>query len=111
VGLFDSLYFRCPFCGESNEEQTKAGPCLLDSFQFEKDLPAWVMEDFNGTETRCFKCQKRFKFVFDIEIKVKRKELLPLDNLDYIELEYRKKEALKNSNKSAIIKKKRGKKL
>ena len=104
--MFDSLYLRCPFCGTDVEEQTKAGPCLLDAFNFDDDLPAWIMEQFNGEETQCHKCLKKFKLVFDLEIKVKRKELIPVDNIDYIELKY--KEKLEKQKKAAEKRKNEG---
>jgi hypothetical protein len=91
VGMFDSLYFNCIFCSEENIEQTKSGPCLLDDYKFEENLPIWLMESMNGEEIRCYKCKKKQKLVFDIEIKVNKKIIEPVDNLDYIELEYKKR--------------------
>lgn len=102
MGMFDSLYFRCIFCGVENEEQTKNGPSLLDDFHFDDDLPVWVMDTFNNVETACHKCGKKQKFIFDLEINIKRKEVIPVENLDYIELEA-KKRGLTNLNKSDII--------
>jgi hypothetical protein len=109
MGLFDSLIWSCPFCGVNNEAQTKSGPCLLDDFHMEDDLPLWLMEDLNGSEEVCVGCTKRLKLVFDLKIKVKKKAVEPVDNLDIIELAYRKKEELQNSNKPAIIRKRRKK--
>jgi len=91
MGMFDTLIFRCVMCGEENYEQTKSGPCMLDNFNMEDDLPVWLMEDFNGLERECYKCGKNLKFIFELEISVKRKEIIPTDNLDLIEYLAKKK--------------------
>ena len=103
MGMFDSLIWTCAFCGDKNMAQTKAGPCMMDDFNMEDELPTWLMEAFDGREEACYKCNKKFKFVFELEIKVKCKELIAVDNLDYIELEYRKK--LEKQKKARLKKK------
>lgn len=97
MGLFDSLIWICPLCRHENETQTKSGPCLLEAFQMNENLPLWLMEDLHNSEEVCSNCEKRFKLVFDYEVKLKRKEIEPVDNLDYIELKYRKKLAKKKN--------------
>jgi hypothetical protein len=103
MGLFDSLIWKCVLCGAQNIAQTKSGPCLLDEFNFEdENLPLWLMEDFHNTEEVCYKCKRKMRLVFDLKVKVRRKAIEPIDNLDWIELEHKKRQ-LKNLSKHGII--------
>ena len=38
MGMFDTVIYRCAWCGEDNSEQTKAGECLLSTYRLE-DAP------------------------------------------------------------------------
>lgn len=97
MGMFDSFLFKCIFCGEQIEDQTKSGPCMLEVYRFEDDdLPPWVMEAFDGSEIDCYKCGRRNRIVFDLEIIVKRKAIEPVDNLDYLELKSQEAEEKDN---------------
>jgi hypothetical protein len=82
-------------CGAINEEQSKSGPNVLQDYKMEEDIPLWLMEDLNGAETTCYECGKKLKLIFDIEVKLKKKAVEPIDNLDWIELEYRKRQEKK----------------
>lgn len=35
MGLYDSIYAKCPNCGEEIEFQTKSGDCLMGSYTIE----------------------------------------------------------------------------
>jgi phage FluMu protein Com len=32
MGMFDSVYIKCPHCKHENEHQTKAGACTLENY-------------------------------------------------------------------------------
>lgn len=44
--MFDSVWARCPNCGEENEFQSKSGECILGNYDLE-DCPADVLADVN----------------------------------------------------------------
>ncbi len=95
MGMFDSFVFTCIFCGKEVYEQTKSGPCMMDTYKFnDPNLPTWVMESFNDSEIECYECGKRMRIKFDYEVVVKSKSIEPVDNLDYVQWteEKRKKE-------------------
>jgi len=84
MGMFDSLYFKCIFCGKRIEAQTKSGPCVLDTFEMQEDLPVWLMCDLDKDIVTCRRCGKKQQLIFDLKIKVKRKDIVPVENLDWI---------------------------
>ena len=95
MGMFDSFVVTCIFCGKEVIEQTKLGPCTLDTYRFDDpDLPAWVMGCFNDSEIECYECGKRMVIKFDFEVVRKSKRIEPADNFDYVQWieEKRKKE-------------------
>lgn len=85
MGMFDTLYAPCPMCKERVEIQSKSGPCVLEEFNWEDDLPIWLMLDLDGTIETCYKCNRRFRIRFDLEVKVNIKCTEPVDNLDVVE--------------------------
>ena len=46
MGMFDSVWVKCPKCGTENEFQSKSGECLLDNFSLEK-CPIDVLANVN----------------------------------------------------------------
>lgn len=91
MGLFDSLYFNCPKCGQRLEEQTKNGPCVLDSFDIEQDiLPDWLMLDLDKTIGTCYTCNSPYMIDFGVQLLSLKKEVRPLSTLE--EFEWHKKE-------------------
>lgn len=54
MGLFNSIYAKCPNCGGSIEFQSKAGNCIstypIDS------VPLEIAEDINGEWGTCEVC-------------------------------------------------------
>lgn len=93
MGMFDTFIVPCLFCKAEVEEQTKSGPCCLGVYKFDDpNLPVWIMDDFNGLEMECYTCERRFTVRFDFEVIVKSRKLEPVNNLDLLELELKKKE-------------------
>lgn len=55
MGSFDNIEigFKCPFCGEEVELQTKDGPCVFESFEVGDEFLAYDENDkCKGPETR-----------------------------------------------------------
>lgn len=46
MGMYDSVYVKCPKCGIENEFQTKSGECLLNNYSL-KNCPDNVLKDIN----------------------------------------------------------------
>jgi predicted RNA-binding Zn-ribbon protein involved in translation (DUF1610 family) len=55
MGMFDSLFVRCPACGSEIEMQSKAGDRLLHRFT-PADVPPEIAGDVHGAEERCDAC-------------------------------------------------------
>lgn len=92
MGVYDTFCFKCIFCGKDVCEQTKSGPCMLDTYQFnDPDLPQWVMDEFNEAEIECYECGRTNRIIFDFEVIVKRKAIEPVNNLDYLDLKEKEK--------------------
>lgn len=53
MGMFDSVWVKCPQCSEVNEFQSKSGDCFLNQYTLE-DCPEEVLWDINRhAPTRC----------------------------------------------------------
>jgi hypothetical protein len=52
MGMFDSLYVPCGFCGKSLEFQSKAGECALRDYTL-PDVPPAVAGDLIGESKTC----------------------------------------------------------
>lgn len=46
MGMYDSVWVKCPKCGTVNEFQTKGGDCFLVNYDLE-NCPDDVMADVN----------------------------------------------------------------
>lgn len=56
MGIYDSVWVKCPYCETENEFQSKGGECLLDNYTLE-DCPIDVMSDINRhSPCRCGEC-------------------------------------------------------
>lgn len=55
MGMFDSIYVKCPKCDTSQEVQSKAGECLLHSYDQDR-VPIAIAADLNGEEVKCNHC-------------------------------------------------------
>lgn len=65
MGCFDSVYVKCPGCGEEIEFQSKAGDCLLQTF-YEDDVPTKLAVDIDGDTDQCPKCGMAVKIVAEV---------------------------------------------
>lgn len=66
MGMFDSVYVKCPECKEQVEFQSKAGHCNLDSFNSASDLPAVIAADLEGESRQCQGCGDMVDFPFRV---------------------------------------------
>jgi len=62
MGMFDSVYFGCPHCGEQTEVQSKAGFCVLDNF-YEDAVPTCIAQDLDRERHFCKHCEKVFEVI------------------------------------------------
>ena len=58
MGMFDSVYVECPYCGSSNELQTKRGECILGNYSLD-NAPPQVLLGIKGNQ-ECYKCGELF---------------------------------------------------
>ena len=70
MGMFDSLYVKCPECGAKLEFQTKSGPCALLEYK-KNNLHPCIATGMNGDIVRCDYCKKRVKLVCEVPDTVK----------------------------------------
>ena len=72
MGMFNSIYVKCPECRERVEFQTKSGSCLLNNWDLE-DAPNIEVEGILGDSWRC-KCGKLVTVESDEpEVKIRTK--------------------------------------
>ncbi len=64
MGMYDTLRFTCPACGERTSQQSKAGPCVLGEYEL-SDAPLPVIADIHQDGEReelyCEHCHKRLR--------------------------------------------------
>ena len=79
MGMFDSIYFNCPKCGNRIEAQSKSGECLLNNYDY-TCVPADVAEDVNRyAPFYCDKCESRWRLQDSAERKIVRFEIVKDD--------------------------------
>ena len=59
MGMFDSVMFRCPECGNRIEQQSKAGDCLLHTFE-SHEVPLGIADSVAGNLIYCENCDSHF---------------------------------------------------
>lgn len=69
MGCFDTVLVNCPGCGKSNEIQSKAGDCILQTFLLD-DAPDVIKSDLNGEEIECQQCGAVYRIVTKTETHV-----------------------------------------
>jgi hypothetical protein len=52
MGLFDSIYLKCPGCGVELEVQTKAGECMMARY-YESSVPIHLALHIKDEEVEC----------------------------------------------------------
>jgi len=81
MGVYDTLRFKCPSCGEVTSEQSKAGDCCLNYFTL-KDAPLVVIADIHDDGEKdklfCEKCNVQLRLVvrFHVEVQIKDDEFV-----------------------------------
>ena len=73
MGMFDSVWVKCPKCKTKNEFQTKSGDCFLKSYTL-KNCPDDALADVN----RHSPCYCECGAIYKVNIK-KRKAVLVKD--------------------------------
>ncbi len=80
MGLFNSLYIKCPDCGNELEFQSKSGECAMSVYN-DSNLSPTVAVGMDDDIVRCDFCNNNFELNCDIPetvkvqlIKTKRKE-------------------------------------
>ena len=61
MGMFDSLYIKCPKCRKLLQLQSKSGSCGLNAYT-KRNLPAQVAFGMIGLIVKCSRCKKNWKF-------------------------------------------------
>ena len=62
MGVYDTIYFDCPNCGEEVSSQSKSGPCLLREYKH-TEVPLSVSYDANRhAPIECHSCGKKYYF-------------------------------------------------
>jgi len=57
MGCFDEVTIRCPACGQTIMEQTKAGDCSMSIYALE-DAPAAILDDLvSESPIECPECE------------------------------------------------------
>lgn len=49
MGMFDSVYVKCPDCEQEVEIQSKAGACILSSYTLDNAPPEILLDIANDT--------------------------------------------------------------
>lgn len=61
MGMFDTVWVKCPNCGEENNFQSKSGECILGNYDLE-DAPDDVMVNVNRhAPIECDKCKCKYE--------------------------------------------------
>ena len=65
MGMFDSVWFKCPSCGEQFEEQSKSGRYCLDSYDSDSVPPA-IAASLDGSIAKCHNCEDEYEIKVNI---------------------------------------------
>jgi len=52
MGMFDSVFIKCPECGDTSEIQSKAGACMLHEYNL-SNAPMSILGDIDGEGLKC----------------------------------------------------------
>ena len=67
MGVFDTVYAKCPNCGEPLEFQSKAGGCDLKKYHH-TSVPAEIAQDLHDySEIVCGTCWSTYKLTADVQ--------------------------------------------
>jgi NMD protein affecting ribosome stability and mRNA decay len=70
MGMFDSVYVRCPDCGTSIEFQSKSGDCICASYTLD-DVPSDVVCGLHGDSEMCPECGREVELEVIAQVIVK----------------------------------------
>jgi hypothetical protein len=67
MGVFDTILFACPVCGNQIEKQSKAGDCRLNDYD-QCVVPVEISKALENTEVDCSNCGNTFvvKYAFEV---------------------------------------------
>lgn len=71
MGVFNTIYFACPHCGEEQEEQYKPGS--MKSWMFPHDVKLIPLEYLNSFRDRgwvCWSCDEYFRTDVNVTISI-----------------------------------------
>lgn len=60
MGLYDSIYLKCPHCGEQEEVQSKAGKCDMEIFD-KNSVPVIIAAALQDDDWTCYHCKETFR--------------------------------------------------
>jgi hypothetical protein len=64
MGMFDSIYVRCPTCNERTELQSKAGVCELKIYTLDSAPPEILVD----LDKRTYRCKNDHAFYLKVQI-------------------------------------------
>jgi len=68
MGLYDTVWLKCPKCNERNAFQSKGGECMLNSFD-ESNVPFNVLMNVNRhSPIECAKCGTLYEAAVDLKL-------------------------------------------
>ena len=70
MGMFDYVTVTCPHCKKIVEDQTKEDACIMQTFNLDEELPAYIATAFEG-KWCCEHCVKEFYITCPGPLKVK----------------------------------------
>jgi len=82
MGMFDSLYIKCPKCSKELEIQSKSGACAMFSYR-KSNLPPEVAVGINGDIIECEFCRTNFEVKCKIPKRVQVKLIPTKRKADY----------------------------
>ncbi len=69
MGMFDEVTARCPRCETVVEFQSKAGPCILKTYNAEDGVPPEIAVDVMHDREECRGCGETLKLIPTIPIR------------------------------------------
>jgi transcription elongation factor Elf1 len=60
MGMYDTVYFKCPHCGAANSVQSKAGDCALYAYGNHR-VPMAIAGSLNGSSEVCSNCMLTYR--------------------------------------------------
>lgn len=60
MGMYDTVWFICPRCGECLDIQSKSGRCDLQDYEAYNGVPSYIAVDIEGELIYCPKCHKEY---------------------------------------------------